>query len=96
MGEVIPFRKFQSRARIGELERTWYKAYQPLDRLELLRQMVRYQVDRARETSLSPTLIARGLALFKLLFRQAETYEFKLMANSFLRHLEYERTQFLK
>lgn len=61
-----------------------------MDRFQLLDEMVVYQRARTVSRELTPELIAWGKPLFKALLEGAATEELRILANSYLRHLEYE------
>lgn len=67
-----------------------------MDKLALLEEMVRFQEERSRLGSLTPTMMIRGRVLFGALEGAAETRELKLLTRSYRRHLEYELAAYLR
>jgi len=67
-----------------------------MDKLQLLEEMVRFQEERSRTGKLTPALIGRGIILFQLLEKNAETNELRILTRSYKRHLVCELMELKK
>lgn len=73
-------------------ESSWDRKYGTMSMTGLLEEMVRYNEEKIRQSSLSMDMIVRGIALFSNIEKQCTTSELRLLSSSYRRHLEHERT----
>lgn len=85
MGKVIPLFKKKTSCDLAYLN-----MIKTMDKLELMEEMVRFQEERSRIGHLTREMILKGIPLFTLLERSAETMELRMLTHSYRRHLEHE------
>lgn len=90
MGNVIQLNNYRSEEtqRIEIL--TYHAKLLSFSKVELLEEMVRFQEERKAAGELSPSMMERGVILFRLLEKAADSQEMRILSRSYSRHLEYE------
>ncbi len=98
MGNVISFKKAwlekkaekKAEAKLEELEPAYHAQILGMGKLDLLREMVRFQDERNRRGFLDTQMMVQGQILFRALEKVAETQELRSLARSYNRHLRFE------
>ncbi len=99
MSNVISFERFKKTAVVKAVEKdphieAYVRMLRSMDKLQLMEEMVRFQEERSRKGHLTLDLIHKGIPLFEILERAAETDELRVLTRSYSKHLKYELLRF--
>lgn len=90
MNNLVSLARFREKQKVNREVQDYQELLGRMDKLELLEEMVRFQEWRSKSGELTAEMIVKGLILFPLLTKMAETKELRLLTTSYARHLEYE------
>jgi len=87
---VVNLNKYRAIKQVNKEVEDYRAKLNKMDKLQLLEEMVAFQEWRSKSKELTSEMIVKGLILFPLLTRSAETKELRLLTSAYTRHLEYE------
>lgn len=94
MSNVIYLKDFEEQYSDKKVMAKLYTLYEKFDILRLLEEMTKFQQHRTRVGHLDRDMILKGIPLFTLIARKADTPDLKELARSYTKHLKAELATF--